>query len=323
MTAITVLGAGAWGTALALACHRSSNQVRLYTNDIEEYNHISAYRVSPKLPSVIIPDGISFHKSIEEALPADLILMVVPAQQVRNVSEVLKEKLIKETYVVLCSKGIELGSGLLMSEVAEGILKDHSISVLSGPSFAAEVAIGLPTAATIANRELNTARFLASTIGSTNFRLYPSQDIIGVEIGGALKNVIAIASGIAIAKGLGENTRAALITRGLAEMARLGQALGGDAETFLGLSGVGDLVLSCTSTQSRNLSFGIKLGKGEISKDESILTEGSYTVAALMKLGHMMEIDMPICSAVYNVLYNDSSIEEEMTNLLSRPFKSE
>jgi glycerol-3-phosphate dehydrogenase (NAD(P)+) len=297
--------------------------VSIYTNNKDEFDYFQAHNASPKLPHLPLLEGISCHKHLEEVLPADLILMVVPAQQVRKVAEDLQKQLNKQTYIVLCSKGIELESGLLMSEVAESVLKDHSIAVLSGPTFATEVAQDLPTAATIAHRELTTARFLASTLGSNHFRLYPSQDIVGVEVGGALKNVIAIASGIAIAKGMGENTRAALITRGLAEMARLGQALGANAETFLGLSGVGDLVLTCTSTQSRNLSFGLQLGKGELTHNESILTEGAYTVSALMKLGKMMEIDTPICQAVYNVLYNQSSIEEEIINLLARPFKTE
>lgn len=323
MTSIAILGAGAWGTGLAFACRRAENQVSIYTNNPQEFAYFQEHNASPRLPDIKLLEGMSCHNSLHEVIPADLILMVVPAQQVRAVAEELQQQLTKETYVVLCSKGIELESGLLMSEVAESILKEHSIAALSGPSFALEVAQDLPTAATIAHRELTTARFLASTLGSSHFRLYPSQDVIGVEIGGALKNVIAIASGIALAKGMGDNTRAALITRGLAEMARLGQALGADPETFLGLSGVGDLVLTCTSTQSRNLSFGLQLGKGELTRDESILTEGSYTVAALMKLGKMMEIDMPICQAVYNVLYHNSSIETEIHTLLSRPFKAE
>jgi glycerol-3-phosphate dehydrogenase (NAD(P)+) len=323
MTSIAVLGAGAWGTALAFSCKRAGNHVKIYTNSQQEFDYFQKHNASPRLSHLSLLEGISCHHYLEDVLPADLILMVVPAQQVRSVSETLQQVLKKETYVVLCSKGIELESGLLMSEVASSVLKNHSIAILSGPTFAAEVASDLPTAATIAHHELTTARFLASTLGSPNFRLYPSQDVIGVEIGGALKNVIAIASGIALARGMGENTRAALITRGLAEMARLGQALGADPETFLGLSGVGDLVLTCTSTQSRNLSFGLQLGKGTVSQDEGILTEGAYTVAALMKLGQMMEIDMPICQAVYNVLYKKNSVEEEIKSLLSRPFKAE
>lgn len=323
MTSLTVIGAGAWGTALALACHRAGNQVSLYTNNPDEFTYFQAHQASPKLPTIKLPDDLKCYDRLEDVLPANVILMVVPAQQVRSVSESLNTLLINQTYIVLCSKGIELDSGLLMSEVADSILKDHSIAVLSGPTFAMEVAQDLPTAATIAHRELTTARFLASTLGSNHFRLYPSHDVVGVEVGGALKNVIALASGIALAKGMGENTRAALITRGLAEMARLGLALGAHPETFLGLSGVGDLVLTCTSTQSRNLSFGLKIGRGEITRDESILTEGAYTVSALMKLGEMMEIDMPICQAVYNALYKNSPIEAEIESLLSRPFKSE
>ena len=213
-----------------------------------------------------------------------------------------------------------------MSEVLADVFSKHSISVLSGPTFAKEVAQGLPTAATLANNEITTSRWLASSLSSQNFRLYPCDDVTGVCISGALKNVIAIAAGIATAKNYGESSRTALITRGLAEITRLGKAKKANPETFLGLSGVGDLILSCTSFHSRNMALGFLLGQKEVpfqQLKQDYLTEGVFTVQAVTKLAAKLKIDMPISQAVYNILHKDSPIKEEILSLLSRPLKNE
>lgn len=323
MTTLSIIGAGAWGTALACAAREADNNVSLYTNNKQEFEYFTKNRESIKLKGLKIHEDIRVFDTLEDILPADVVLLVVPAQEVRQVCTELNGVLNKQTYIILCSKGVELESGLMMHEIAESVLKDHSIAVLSGPTFAHEVAQKMPTAALIAHKEMTTARFLASTLGSDCFRLYPSSDIVGAEIGGAVKNVIAIAVGIAMAKKMGDNARAAIITRGLAEMARLGVALGADHDTFLGLSGVGDLVLTCTSKASRNFSFGFKKGGGNIDFDDTLLTEGAHTVLALMRLADMMEIEMPLSRAVHRVLYENANIENEIHALLSRPFKVE
>lgn len=325
MTSISILGAGAWGTALACAISHDENNVTLYTHDKEELGYLQKNNASPKLPDIALPPSIQVTGKLEDTLPADIVMIAVPAQAVRDVCMSMAPLLTGQSYVVLCSKGIELETGLLMNEVAESLLKDHAIAVLSGPTFAKEVAQGLATAATIAHGEMTSARFLASTLGSQKFRLYPSTDCTGVELGGAMKNIIAIASGIAMAQKMGENTRAALITRGLNEMVRLGIALGANPETFLGLSGIGDLILSCTSTQSRNFSLGLEIGQGTGSSFamSGVLTEGAYTVKALLKLAEMMEVEVPICQAVHAVLHEGQPIDQEIEGLLARPFKVE
>ncbi len=322
MTSVSVIGAGAWGTALALASHRAGRQVTLIAQDEEEASSLLKARCAPRLPGITIPDEIHITHDFMAAASADITLLAVPAQVVRAVSMSLADYFQEKSYIVVCAKGIELETGLLMSEIVEETLEGHSVSILSGPTFAADVGAGRPAAACIAHQEITTARWLASSLSSREFRLYPSSDVVGVEISGALKNVIAIASGIATAKGVGESGRAALITRGLAEMTRLGIAMGGQAETFAGLSGVGDLALCCTSKTSRNMALGYRLGSDDHTPDDS-LTEGAYTAKAVLALAEQLDVEIPISQAVSRILDDPRTIDTEIDGLLARSLKQE
>jgi glycerol-3-phosphate dehydrogenase (NAD(P)+) len=327
MTKVSVLGAGAWGTALAIISHSAGRKTTLWAKDSSLSQEIKKTQENKRyLAGIKIAPSIEVTSDLGRAAKADIILLAVPAQTIRFLAEQLKSLISSETYLVICAKGIEMKTGLLMNEVLREVFSKNSISVLSGPTFAKEVAQGLPTAATLANNEIASGRWLASSLSSHNFRLYPSEDITGVCISGALKNVIAIAAGIATAKNYGESARASLITRGLAEMTRLGKIKKARPETFLGLSGVGDLILSCTSTQSRNMSLGFLLGQKNISfqqLEKGFLTEGAFTVEAVAKLAKSLKIDMPISKAVYNIIHKNSPIDEEIKTLLSRPIKNE
>ncbi len=327
MTSVAVIGGGAWGTALALCAHRASNPTRLWMRSEDAVNQCRGAHENSRLPGIELPKDLHITDSLEEALRANIIILATPAQTLRKMAQEIKSYDLKESYFIISSKGIEMETGLLMHEVAKETLPDQSISILSGPTFAREVGLGLPTAATLASEEISTARWLASSLSSPAFRLYPSDDIVGVEVAGALKNVLAIAAGICTARKLGESARASLITRGLSEITRLGLALGAGAETFLGLSGVGDIILSCTSSQSRNMSLGLRIGAQNIVTQDSLqggtLTEGYFTAKAVMKRAEALSVELPICAAVNNVLHDQSPIEDEIESLLSRPLKVE
>jgi len=328
MTTVSVVGAGIWGTALALVAHRAGKKTTLYSRDKENAVAMQASRVNAKrLPSVVLPDELLITSDLQAAAKADIILIASPAQTVREVTQEISKLLNEETYFVICSKGIEVSTLSSMSEVVSETLPGHHISVLSGPSFAQEVAEQKPTAATLAANEIENSRWLSSSLSSQYFRLYPSDDLVGVEIAGALKNVLAIASGICTAKGFGESARSALITRGVAEVTRLGIAKGASAETFLGLSGVGDMILSCTSTQSRNMALGYALGQGisleQYQSEGKTLTEGYFTSKTVLKLAEKYNIETPICSAIHDILHGNKAIDEVIEQLLSRPLKIE
>ncbi len=328
MTVVSVLGGGAWGTALALVSHRANNKTLLWTRDQQSAENFEKYRENQRsLPGIALPEDLIITSSLKEALKADILLLAVPAQTVRSLIEQIKPFISKNGYLVICSKGIEIGTGLLMSEVIYELLPEISVSVLSGPTFARDVASGQPTAATLSTREIETSRWLSSTLSSPNFRVYPSNDIIGVEVSGALKNVIAIAAGIATARGYGDSARASLITRGLAEITRLGLAKGAHAETFLGPSGVGDIVLTCTSTQSRNMSLGVTIGHKKVVTEDMqkgcLLTEGVFTAKAAVELASILDVELPICAGINNILHHQSPIDSEISTLLSRPLKTE
>ena len=324
MTTVGIMGAGAWGVALAMMTERSHKNVTLYAHTLEEYHALKNDRHCLRLKDIVLPGTIQVSHDIDSVAKCDVILMVVPAQTMRSALNALKPSIKSDSYLIMCSKGIELETGLFMGAVSEQILPHHSVSVFSGPTFAREVALGLPTIATLASPDLITSRWLISSLGNDTVRLYPSTDVIGLQVAGALKNVIAIAAGIATAQGLGENIRAALITRGLAEMMRLGGALGANDITFQGPAGIGDLILSATSPQSRNFSLGLKLGGRDDKDDKDVgLTEGAHTAYAVLSLAHSLDIDMPICQAVCNILDNKSTIAEEITNLWARPLKND
>ncbi len=318
---IGVAGAGAWGTALALATARAGHAVRLWARDPAHAAALAASRWNERyLPGVTLAIGIEVTAEIASLRATEPLLLVVPAQGVRAVVGQLAGYAGR---VVTCAKGLEQGSGLRLSEIVQAELPDATAAALSGPSFAHEVATGLPTALTIAAERNEEAHELALLLASPGFRLYPSDDLLGVELGGAVKNVIAIAAGAVAGKGLGENARAALITRGLAEMARLCEALGARRETLMGLSGLGDLMLTATSLTSRNTRFGHALGLGrspaELLAPGQALSEGAYTAEAVCRLGARAGVELPISQAVRAVVAGETSLDEAVAALLTRP----
>jgi glycerol-3-phosphate dehydrogenase (NAD(P)+) len=321
---IAVLGAGAWGTALANSAARAGRRVRVWAREAATAEAINARRESPRLPGVRIDPQVSATTQIREAMQADAALLVVPAQASRAVATALPAA--PGIPIVACAKGIERGTHLFMTEVIRQCVADAPVAILSGPSFAADVARGLPTAVTLAAEDESLAAALARSLGSATFRPYHSTDVRGVEIGGAAKNVLAIAAGIVAGRGLGASAAAALTTRGFAELIRFGRAYGARTETLTGLSGLGDLILTCASSQSRNFSLGVALGKGqapELASEGAHLAEGAFTASALIEMAAERGVDMPIASAVAAILDNRLSVEQAIEALLTRPFKAE
>lgn len=328
MTSVSVLGGGSWGTALALTSCKAGNLTTLWVRDSQQAGQMQVSRENRKyLPGITLPPELTITPSIEQAAQSNIVLLVCPAQALRSFLEDIKDIVSPDAYLVICSKGIEIETGKLLSQVVAEILPGHCVSVLSGPTFARDIAEERPTAATLATEEMTTARWLASSLSCSTFRLYSANDVVGVELAGALKNVIAIAAGIATARNLGESARASLMTRGLAEISRLGLAMGAQGETFLGLSGVGDIILTCTSPQSRNMSFGLEIGKLDrfvLDKQNPVLlTEGIFTAKAVMSLAASKGIELSLLESIYRIVYQGSLIEEEIRLLLSRPLKVE
>jgi glycerol-3-phosphate dehydrogenase (NAD(P)+) len=323
---IAVIGAGAWGTALALTCARAGRQVTLWEHDAANAASLRDKRESLFLPGVRLDDKILVAADLAVAAQADAILLVVPAQAVRSAATALAPLIAAGTPVIVCAKGIEASSKKFMSEIVAACAPNAVPVILSGPSFAADVARGLPTAVTLAAADGTLAQALASAIGSATFRPYHATDIRGVEIGGATKNVLAIAAGIVAGRKLGASAGAALTTRGFAELTRFGQAFGAKPQTMMGLSGLGDLLLTCSTPQSRNFSFGAKLGQGE--KPDTIqrstgLAEGAFTAPVLLEMARERGVDMPIASAVAALLAQTMTLDEAIKSLLTRPLKSE
>jgi glycerol-3-phosphate dehydrogenase (NAD(P)+) len=323
---IAVLGGGAWGTALALTCARAGRDVTLWEFDTGNAEHLASKRESRFLPGVRLDDGIKVTRDLAQAARADAILMAVPAQSIRAAATALGKVLTQPTPVIACAKGIEAGTHKFMTEVIAECVPQALPGILSGPSFAADVARGLPTAVTLAAAaDARLAGALAQAIGSASFRPYHSTDMRGVEIGGAAKNVLAIAAGIVAGRGLGASAAAALTTRGFAELARFGKAFGARPETMTGLSGLGDLILTCSTPQSRNFSFGVALGKGETpgTAAHGKLAEGVFTAPVLLEMARAKNIEMPISAAVGAVLAKELSVDEAIESLLSRPIRAE
>jgi len=328
MTTVGVIGAGAWGTALACAARRAGNDVLIQAHEAEVADAINRSHSNPTyLPNTNLDAHIKATADLADLKDCDIILFVAPAQFVRPTAQQLKPHLKDGKPLLICAKGIELDSGKLMSEVLSEELPDAEIGILSGPTFASEVANGLPSACTLAMKNLDHAMDLAKSVGSSRFRIYASDDIIGAQIGGAVKNVLAIASGMVSGKGFGDNARAALITRGISELARLGVAKGAKPETLMGLSGMGDLTLTCNSMQSRNFSLGVALGQGEklddILKVRKAVTEGVFTARSVCKLAASLHVEMPICAAVNEILNKGADLNQVVDTLLARPFKEE
>jgi glycerol-3-phosphate dehydrogenase (NAD(P)+) len=321
---IAVIGAGAWGTALALTCIRAGRHVTLWEPDVATARKLAANRESPFLPGVRIDERITFAANLPEAAGAPAILLVVPAQAVRTVSMSLAPLIAAGTPVVVCAKGIEQGTEKFMTEVVAECAPSATPAILSGPSFAADVARGLPTAVTLAATDEKLAAELARAIGSAGFRPYHSSDVRGVEIGGAAKNVLAIAAGAVAGRGLGASAQAALTTRGFAELVRFGRAYGAKPETMMGLSGLGDLLLTCSSPQSRNFSFGVNLGRGQkLASIHGGLAEGVFTAPVLLAMARERAVDMPIAAAVAALLDGTMSVDQAIESLLTRPLKAE
>lgn len=328
-TRIAVIGAGAWGTALAQMLCQAGRAVTLWAREEEVARAVNeTQRNALYLPDVALnPDLAASTDIVAVAGQAELVLLVAPAQHLRSVCALLAPVLAPGVPAVICAKGIELSSHALMSEVAAESLGDRPLAVLSGPTFAIEVARGLPTAVTLACADEELGQRIVETVGQPHFRPYAATDVIGSEIGGALKNVIAIACGIVMGRKLGDNARAALMTRGLAEMRRYGALRGARAETLMGLSGLGDLALTCNSPQSRNMSLGIALGEGrtmdEILGARRSVAEGVATAAAVTSHAEALGIDMPIAAAVAAVCHEGADLDETIHDLLARPFRTE
>ncbi len=321
------MGAGAWGTALAFVLAGAGRKVAIHARERDIAEGLAAGRGNPRfLPGIALP-AFNASDEIEILSGSDCVLAVVPAQFARASFEAAGEWIAPGTPVVLCAKGIEATGLHLMSEVLAQVLPQAIPVVLSGPSFAADVARGLPTAVTLACEDEALGAELMAAIGQPHFRPYWSADLIGAEIGGAVKNVLAIACGMSEGLGLGRSAHAALMTRGFAEMKRLAVAMGGRAQTLSGLCGLGDLVLTCSSSQSRNMSFGKALGEGQAAAQilggRTAVTEGAATAPALVALAARHSVDMPICAAVASILAGEISVDAALAALLARPFKEE
>lgn len=324
MIKIAILGGGAWGTALALTAARAGNDAHLWARDAETVAAINERSENPHyLPNVTFNQKITASDDAESVLSkASLILAVIPAQGLRAALETLRNDIPANIPLVLCAKGIERSTGKLLSQITSELLPGNPIAVLSGPSFALDVARGLPTAVTVATQNEALAADIATTLSSATFRCYTTTDVIGVEAGGALKNVLAIAVGAARGRGLGASAEAALITRGFVELRRLAESLGGQLETPLGLSGLGDLILTCSSPQSRNFSYGLALGRGE-NLEKLPLAEGVATAFIAAKIAKDRGVDAPITTATAAILAGKANIDDVIATLLIRPLKSE
>ncbi len=329
---LAIIGGGAWGTALALTAWRAGRRVTLWVRESSVAEEVAETRRNPFLPTVELPRGLAVTDQLDDALrDKQLAVLATPSQHLREIARRVEKVLPDDVPVVICSKGVEAKTGMLMSEVVADEMADRPFAVLSGPTFAVEVAAGQPTAATVAAPlkgdgfgpdEL--ASRVAVTFATENFRPYLSADVAGVEIGGAVKNVLAIACGIAAGRGMGANARAALISRGLAEIIRLGKALGARPETFVGLSGAGDLVLTCSDEKSRNYSFGKALGAGArptLSSDGPVV-EGAVNAKSVIEIASALGVEMPICSAVDGIL-RGQPVDRTIQGLLASDLRAE
>lgn len=328
MQTIGVIGGGAWGTALAQSFAGAGKNAIIWAREEQVVNSINAaHENSPFLPGIKLNDNVRATAILSEAAQPDILILVPPAQYLRATLESLKPYLSENKTLVICAKGVEIESGLMLSQIAKDVVPESPIAILTGPTFASEIARGLPSAVTLAMKDKESATALAEILSSRTLRMYGSDDIIGAQVGGAVKNVIAIGCGIIEGKKLGDSARAALVTRGLAEIARLASALGAKKETLMGMCGVGDLILTCSSMQSRNFSLGVALGQGKTLKEildlRNSVTEGVHTAKALMVMAKNNAVEMPISEAVYNCLQDNADVGQIIAKMLDRPVKAE
>lgn len=328
---VSVIGAGAWGTALGIVLAGRGHEVRVWSFEADVASSINKERRNPYLPGVELPEGLISTTDLGSAVSkAQLVVSATPSQFVREVMHHARQYMSAESLLVSASKGIELGTNLRMEDVLtetlSGVLS-QPLSVLSGPSFAAEVAVGVPTTVVVASRDEAVASRVREFFQGPSFRIYTNTDVIGVELGGALKNVVALAAGVTGGLGMGHNTTAAVITRGLAEITRLGLAVGADQATFYGLAGVGDLVLTCNASLSRNRTVGYRLGQGEsleeILSDMKSVAEGVKTTEAAYELAAEHQVEMPITEQMYAVVHQGRNPSEAVRALMNRDPKSE
>lgn len=324
VTSIGIVGAGGWGTALAITANRTGSSVVLWSRNHGVVSSIREGRVNQSyLPGVFIDPDILVTEEINALRGMNYLILAVPAQQLRTVLIKLSDIIEVDVPLIIACKGIERGSLYLMHEVVEDVLPYNPILVISGPNFASEIAKGLPAATTVAGRQEGIASQFIYTIGGKFFRPYYTDDVVATEVAGAVKNIIAIACGMATGRGFGENARAALITRGLAEIMRLTEAKGGRRESLMGLAGVGDLFLTCNSIQSRNFSLGFKIARnpeGDWTYSKSALAEGVATADSVASLAGKLNISMPLCVMVNAILQRKVNIEQAIQELLERPF---
>ena len=319
---VAVIGAGAWGTALATVAARAGRNVTLWARNAEHATQIASTLDNPRLPGVRLAPDIVVTSDLALAARADMLLVATPAQHLRGAVNMLASHIARPVPVIACAKGIEHGTHKFMTDVIAEAAPHALPAILSGPSFADDVARGLPTAVTLAAKDEAVASQMVQALGSATFRPYHTTDVRGVEIGGAAKNVLAIAAGIVVGRKLGASALAALTTRGFSELARLGRACGARAETLSGLSGLGDLLLSCSTAQSRNFALGVALGRGEAAPAGK-LAEGAFTAPVLVELAASQNVEMPVSEAVAAILAGRSTIDAAISGLLTRPFKAE
>ncbi|WFD09132.1 NAD(P)H-dependent glycerol-3-phosphate dehydrogenase [Tepidibacter hydrothermalis] len=324
MEKICVLGAGSWGSALAILLSKKGYPVSLYMRNKDQYESMTKTRENIKyLPGVIMPNNIEMTTDLKEAVDeAKIIVLGVASQGVRGLLKSIKDYVKDDQIIVNVAKGFEKGTNLRISEVVKQEIPNNHYVILSGPSHAEEVSKDMPTTVAVACEDMNIAEYVQDTFTNPKFRVYTNPDVIGVELGGALKNIIAFGAGICDGLGYGDNTKAALMTRGIREIGRLGMAMGASSSTFSGLSGIGDLIVTCTSMHSRNRRAGILIGKGK-SLDETLdeikmVVEGILTTEAAYKLSKEYNVDMPITNEIYKVLYGDNEVKESVINLMLR-----
>jgi glycerol-3-phosphate dehydrogenase (NAD(P)+) len=326
---VTVIGSGSWGIALANLLATKGINIKIWSFSEEEAKILNEDReYKDKLPGVILPSNVHITTDIKEAVEfSEFVIIVVPSQTIRQNAKIIAPFIKKDSIVVCCSKGIEEGTGKLLSDVLEEELHNCKIAVISGPSHAEEVAKGIPTTVVSASRDIEVAKVVQDVFMCQGFRVYTNNDIIGVEIGAALKNIIALCAGICDGIGYGDNTKAALMTRGIAEMARLGVAIGAKKRTFAGLSGMGDLIVTCTSMHSRNRRAGILIGQGKSLKEAleevKMVVEGVSATKAAYEMAQRLGVTMPITTEAYNILFNGNNVKQAVKDLMQREKKDE